>query len=125
MEIDAAELPREARDAPALCALIAERAGAILRGDVSSFAALLAARPARRRDDNRRRFGTTTGETPRFDHRPSLDELFSDATNDGMVTARVYQGVWDYRYGVVELATHLRETPEKIEQRLATWDSYG
>ncbi len=48
-----------------------------------------------------------------------------DATNDGIVTARVYQGVRDYEYAVSELAAHLGETPRQIEERLAQWDSYG
>ena len=45
-----------------------------------------------------------------------------DTTNDVSVTARVYQGVWDYEYSVSELAAHLGETPRQIEERLAQFE---
>lgn len=120
-----AELPSEdseEAELQALAKLTAEHAKEILSGDFSSFDRLRRARAVRVREDNQARWGTATGETPRFDRRPSLDELFADASNDGIRTARVYQAIWDYEYSRDELAEYLAESSEEIARRLDEWD---
>lgn len=120
-----AALPSERDEEAALAALAkltAEHAHEILSGDFSSFDPLRRARAVRVREDNQARWGTATGETPRFDRRPSLDELFADASNDGIRTARVYQAVWDYGYARDALAEYLEESSEGVERRLNDWD---
>ncbi|MEQ8273373.1 MAG: hypothetical protein RMA76_08495 [Deltaproteobacteria bacterium] len=109
-------------DFVALAARTAEYADAILAGDFSSFDRLRRERAARVREDNQARWGTATGETPRFDERPTLEALFSDAHNDGLRTARAYQGHWDYAYALEELATFLGESVADVQRRLDDWD---
>ncbi len=94
----------------------------VLGGDCSSFPRLRRVRARQTREDNWRDFGTSTGETPRFEHRPTLEQLFADAANDGMVDARVYQAVWDYEFTIAELAEHCDSTATEIQARLDRWD---
>ncbi len=105
-----------------LADLTHELAADILSGDFSSFPRLRRVRARMTREENIRDWGTSTGETPRFDHRPTLDELFADADNDGLVDARVYQGIWDFGYGQGELASYLGSTEAEIQMRLDRWD---
>ncbi len=108
-----------------LADLTARYAADLLSGDFSSLPRLRHVRARQTREENIRTFGTSTGETPRFDHRPTLDELFADASNDGIVDARVYQGVWDHEYTLADLATFLGEPETAIQVRLDRWDGLG
>ncbi len=105
-----------------LADLTRELAGALLSGDFSAFPALKRARAARKRESNVQMFGTSTGESPRFEGRPTLDALFSDASNDGIREARTYQAVWDYGYSLGEVAEFEDSTEAEVQRRLDRWD---
>ena len=74
------------------------------------------------REENLRNFGTSTGDTPRFTRRPTLEELFADAKNDGMVQARAYQAYWDYDYNIITIAAYLATSEDDVKGMLAAWD---
>jgi hypothetical protein len=94
----------------------------ILNGDFSVFPALRVLGAVHTREENIRDFGTSTGETPRFKHRPTLEELFADAKNDGMVQARAYQAYWDYDYNIITIAGFLGIGEDDVKGMLAAWD---
>jgi len=94
----------------------------VLAGDFSSFPRLRRVRARMTREENIREWGTSTGETPRFDRRPTLEELFAGADDDGLIEARVYQGIWDYGYDKGELATYLGSTEQDVQMHLDRWD---
>ncbi len=116
------EVAPDEGDFAVLADLTSRHASAILAGDFSAFDRLRRERAVRVREDNQARWGTATGETPRFDARPTLEDLFADATNEGIRTARAYQGHWDYAYTLEELATHLDESVADVQRRLDDWD---
>ena len=116
-------------DSEALSAMLERQAQALrrsgadmLRGDFSRAARIKQLQAEAQRRRNVAAFGTTTGEAPRFSERPTLEQLFADATNDGIVDARCYQAVWDYHFEIEEIAAFLKETPADVQQRLARWE---
>jgi len=94
----------------------------LLRGERTRLPRLRQVLAAETRRWNKDEFGTSTGETPRFQERPNLEDLFADADNDGLNTARAYQAFWDYDYSLAEIAAFLEETVEQIQARLDDWD---
>ena len=87
--------------------LLRRHAGDLLRGERTRVPRLRRLRAAETRYENKETFGTSTGETPRFAGRPTLDELFADVTNEGLVTPRAYQAYWDYAYSLAEIGRFL------------------
>jgi hypothetical protein len=102
--------------------LVQKWAADILSGDFSVFPILRVLGAVHTREENIKDFGTSTGETPRFTHRPTFEELFADAKNDGMVQARVYQAYWDYDYNIITIATYLAISEDDVKGMLAGWD---
>jgi hypothetical protein len=102
--------------------LLARHGADLLRGETGRIPRLRRARARATREENKALFGTSTGETPRFSSRPSLEELFADAANDGMRTARAYQAFWDYNFALAEVADFLGETEDAVQARLDEWD---
>ena len=78
-------------------------------------------RAAETRRENKETFGTSTGETPRFTGRPTLEELFGDVTNEGLVTPRIYQAFWDYAYSLAEIGRFLDLVEEEVQAMLDNW----
>lgn len=106
-----------------LCADLLRRCGAgVLAGDFSCAPRLRKLRAEHMRATNRAQFGTSTGETPRFDSRPTLSALFSDASNDGIRDARAYQAFWDYGYSSEEISTFLQVGVREVQAMLDRWD---
>ncbi len=106
-------------------ALLRQHAADVLRGDFRVFAELRPLLCAERRAENQRRFGTSTGESPRFTGRPTLAELFADLTTPWLRVPRAYQAVWDYGYSRAEIAAHLAISEPAVEELLAEWDRLG
>jgi hypothetical protein len=104
--------------------LLRRCAGDLLAGDFRLLDELCPLVAADRRADLTRRFGTSTGETPRFDRRPTLAELFSDVTADapGRRTPRCYQAVHDHGYSPAEVAAFLALSEPEVDALLAEWD---
>ena len=75
----------------------------LLRGERTRVPRLRRLRAAETRRENKESFGTSTGETPRFSGRPTLEELFADVTNEGLMTPRAYHAVWDYDYPLAKI----------------------
>jgi hypothetical protein len=50
------------------------------------------------------------------------NQLFADATNDGIRAARCYQAVWDYRFSLAELATFLTTDEGEVQRLLDQWE---
>jgi len=94
----------------------------LLAGDFSRRDRLKRLRAEELRRSRKERFGTSTGETPRFETRPHLDELFSDAKNEGIGDARCVQAFWDYEYTLAEIAEFLEVSEEDVQARLDRWD---
>ncbi len=102
--------------------LLRENGKDIMTGDFSVFPELKRIEAIRMREDNKKNFGTSTGESSRFDHRPSLKELFRDVKNPGIAEARVYQAYWDYDYDIKTISEFLSEKPSAVKKMLAHWD---
>lgn len=102
--------------------LLARHGRDLLKGDVSRVPRLKRLRAEETRRRNKEEWGTSTGETPRFKERPSLEELFSDATNEGMKSPRAYQGFWDYDYSLTEIAAFLGIDEPDVQALLDEWD---
>jgi hypothetical protein len=104
--------------------LLRRHAADLLSGDFRLFDELCPLVAADRRADLKRRFGTSTGESPRFDRRPTLPELFSDVTADGpwLRVPRTCQAVHDYGYTPAEVATFLGLDEPAVHALLAEWD---
>ncbi len=96
--------------------------GNLLVGDFSRRREFKRIRARRRRLDNQRRWGTATGETPRFDTRPTLAALFADSSNEGQLSARAYQAYWDYDYPLIEIAEFLDTGVNRVQSLLDAWD---
>ena len=94
----------------------------LLRGERTRVPRLRRLRAAETRRENKETFGTSTGETPRFTGRPTLEELFADVTNAGLVTPRVYQAFWDYDYSLAEIGRFLDLDDEDVQAMLDDWD---
>lgn len=94
----------------------------LLEGDYSRAKRLKRLRAEHERRANQEDWGTSTGETPRFSTRPTLEQLFADATNDGIRAARCYQAVWDYRFSLAELATFLTTDEGEVQRLLDQWE---
>ena len=79
---------------------------------------------ADRRAQRKRDFGTSTGESPRFEGQPTLAELFADAKPDTpwLRVPRAYQAVWDYGYSIEEIAAHLEIPAAEVDALLLEWD---
>ncbi|RKZ11486.1 hypothetical protein DRQ53_15970 [bacterium] len=100
-----------------------ELAGAdVLVGDFSRGHRLKRLRAERTRCANKEEWGTSTGETPRFDERPDLAVLFADAANDGIREARSYQAFWDWDYTLAEVADHLSVSESDVQAMLDRWE---
>jgi hypothetical protein len=95
---------------------------ALLRGDFSRRDEFKRHRAKQCRLDNQERWGTATGETPRFEHRPSLPDLFADVTNDGQRWARSYQAVWDYEYSLEAIGAFLGVSVAEVQAMLDEWE---
>jgi len=69
-------------------------------------------------------FGTSTGESPRFQSRPSLPDLFSDVTDETLWlrVPRTVQAIYDYGYSVNDVATFLGLSPLVVRAFVAQWD---
>lgn len=95
----------------------------ILAGHQERLPGLRRLQAQRKRQDNQERYGTATGETPRFPGRPSLPQLFSDTLgNPGLLEPRAYQAVWDYGYSVAELGDFLERSNDDIGRLLSAWE---
>lgn len=106
-----------------MCADLLRRCGAaVLAGDFSCAPRIRKLRAEHTRETNRAQFGTSTGESPRFPSRPTLTELFSDATNDGIRVARAYQAFWDYGYSLAEIGAFLGVDAHAVQTMLDRWD---
>jgi hypothetical protein len=105
-----------------LADLLRRAAADLLGGDRTRVTRLRAAAAADRRRRDRERFGTSTGETPRFAHRPTLAELFADVSNDGLRSPRAYQAVWDYDYARAEIAAFLGCDEAAVQALLDQWE---
>lgn len=103
-------------------AFLRRHAADLLGGERSRLARLRRHRAAETRRRNKEDFGTSTGETPRFTGRPTLEELFADVTNEGLNIPRAYQAHWDYGYPLAEIARFLDRTEEEIQAMLDRWD---
>jgi hypothetical protein len=106
-----------------LADLTQEHAHSLLSGDTSSISRLLKLSAKLMRERNREMFGTSTGETPRFASRPTLAELFADATDDDMKCPRAYQAVWDYEYSTSEISEFLGISPAGVDELLQRWEN--
>ena len=95
---------------------------ALLAGDNSRLAQLRALRVKHRREQNRELYGTATGESPRFDHRPSLREIFADARNREFEAWRCYEAVWDHGYSREDIAAFRGTSVEQVQALLAFWE---
>jgi hypothetical protein len=107
---------------PRLAGFVRRAAGDLLCGDRARLPRLLRAAADERRRRAREQFGTSTGESPRFDRRPSLAELFSDVTNEGLRAPRAYQAFWDYDYPLAAIATFLGCDEPAVQALLDVWD---
>ena len=103
-------------------ALLRRHAADLLAGARDRVPRLRRRRAEAVRRRNKADFGTSTGETPRFDRRPTLEALFADVTDPGLVTPRVYQAHWDYDYALDEIARFLELDPAAIQAMLDAWD---
>lgn len=98
--------------------LLRRCAGDLLAGDATRAPRLRRFQAERRRADNQARFGTATGESPRFTTRPTLAALFEIPPTE----ARAYQAVWDYGYSCAEVAAFLGVTADDVQALLDRWD---
>jgi hypothetical protein len=94
----------------------------LLEGDIARVPELRRVRAEDVRRRNKEAFGTSTGESPRFKERPSLEALFEDATNEGIREARAYQAYWDYEYNLAEIAAFLDVNESVVQAMLNNWD---
>jgi hypothetical protein len=102
--------------------LLRRHAADLLGGDLSRVPRLKGLRAAETRRRNKEEFGTSTGETPRFMGRPTLEELFADVTNEGLKAPRAYQAYWDYDYPLDEIARFLGVGERQVQALLDEWD---
>ena len=102
--------------------LLHRHAADLLRGERTRVPRLRRLRATETRRENKESFGTSTGETPRFTGRPTLEELFADVTNEGLVTPRAYQAYWDYAYSLAEIGRFLDLGEEEVQAMLDDWD---
>jgi hypothetical protein len=109
----------------ALADLTREYGQPLLSGDPSSIQNLQRLRARFMREQNQQMFGTSTGETPRFTTRPTLPELFAEASNDDITCARAYQAVWDYGYSNAEIGAFLGMTIDDVQELLDRWERGG
>jgi hypothetical protein len=131
--------PEEVRQVLQLHARVLREYGRdLLEGDFRIFPRLRQRQAVAMREQNRRLFGTSTGETPRFDFRPSLEQLFAsgeerepppvgvEAANSAGIPAqtwaRIYQAFWDYEYSVAQIAEFLNISREQVQESLNEWD---
>ncbi len=105
-----------------LAALTRELAAGLLAGETAEVDELRREQVEQVRRDNQRCWGTATGETPRFDHRPTLEELYSDASNQGLVEARSYQACHDHDYTIAQIAAFLHCGEDDVQRHLDRWD---
>jgi hypothetical protein len=106
-----------------VCADLLRRSGAsVLAGDVSCTPGIRKLRAEHTRESNRARFGTSTGETPRFDSRPTLAALFAGGSNDGARVARAYQAFWDCGYPLEGIGAFLGISARDVQAMLDQWD---
>lgn len=102
--------------------LLRRYAADLLSNDRDRVAGLRRLRADEARRRNKEEFGTSTGETPRFSERPTLEQLFSDADDEGLQVPRAYQAHWDYGYSLAEIAEFLDVKPERVQAMLDQWD---
>lgn len=116
-----------------------ESARDVLTGDFSVFPELKKLTAKNRRETNKAMFGTSTGESPRFSTRPTLEQVFEGAKdvdpelerlfggklNQDKTDSRVYEAYWDHEFSIPEIAHYLNETEESIQQRLDEYDDRG
>jgi len=104
--------------------LLGDHARDLLSGDFSVCDEIEPILWADRRTERKREFGTSTGESPRFEGRPTLDELYADLGPDSrwLRVPRTYQAFWDYDYSIEEIATYLETTEAVVEALLLEWD---
>ncbi len=103
--------------------LLKVHAAGILAGQQDRLPGLRRWQAQRKRQENQERYGTSTGETPRFPKRPSLPQLFSDTSgNPGLQEPRAYQAVWDYGFSVAEVADFLNCSNDEVSRLLSAWE---
>ena len=102
--------------------LLRRHAVDLLRGERTRVPRLRRLRAAEVRRWNTEYYGTSTGETPRFTRRPTLEELFADVTNEGLLTPRAYQAFWDYDYTLTEIGRFLDLGEDDVQAMLDDWD---
>jgi len=102
--------------------LLRRHAADLLRGERTRVPRLRRLRAAETRRENKETFGTSTGETPRFTGRPTLEELFADVTNEGRVIPRAYQAFWDYAYSLAKIGRFLDLGEKAVQAMLDEWD---
>ena len=107
-----------------LADLVGEHARDLLGGDFTLCDQIDPILWADRRAERKRSFGTSTGESPRFEGRPTLPELFGDVGPDTLWlrVPRTYQAVWDYGYSHEEIAAYLEITEADVEALLMEWE---
>jgi len=94
----------------------------LLEGDLGRALRLRRIQAAEARRQNKEEFGTSTGESPRFSERPSLEALFSDAVVEGLKSPRAYQAFWDWDYPLAEIAAFLGTDEAGVQALLDEWD---
>jgi hypothetical protein len=103
-------------------ALLRRHAADLLGGQQSRVPRLRRRRAEAVRRRNKEAFGTSTGETPRFGDRPTLEALFAGGTDEGLRTPRAYQAHWDYGYTLGAIARFLGLDQAAVQAMLDEWD---
>lgn len=107
-----------------LAQLLAGCIGDLLAGKADIPEAIMAEVAADRRRQLKLCFGTSTGESPRFQGRPSLPELFSDVSEETLYlrVPRTVQAVYDYSYSVRDVAEFLGLSELVVRAFIAQWN---
>ena len=94
----------------------------LLEGNLDRVPRLLRLQAAEARRRNKEEWGTSTGESPRFTERPTLEALFSDAVVEGLKSPRAYQAFWDWDYPLADIAEFLGTDEDGVQALLDEWD---
>jgi hypothetical protein len=119
--------------------LLRQNARDVLTGDFGIFPELKRVAAEHRRNWNKETFGTSTGESPRFTSRPTLQQVFEDAKemdpeldrlfggrlNQDKTATRIYEAYWDHQFSIREIADYLNESEESVHRQLEEYDDRG
>lgn len=112
-----------------MAALTHTYARPLLAGDATAIAAVRKFRaerlPEQAKEMRERHWKmgfTSAGESPRFQARPTLAQLFAGTPNDDHRMVRIYEAVWDHHYPLDELAAFLGMTKDNVQGELERWD---